>query len=338
MPGNTTLPRAGGRVRARRRDGGRWHKARVVAVRDDACDLDFANYGVVEGVPAERIQGTEAPTRRRPPPASLLPKPRIRVRKAGHKPAEPYRGDRKVDKRLKDSIGWCATRGDVDTLEEVLRRRGLGARDAHGWSWLHHAAAGGATDHLKAILRVVRDHDDDDDEEEAPLEACEDLNGMTPLHLACVAKPVDCVRLLLKAGACAGDGLRQQLKGSRFPHHRARAAAGVPAALRQHVAAAASPVSVIGLPSSDELGDRCGSTRRTRSAPRRISSQIRRGVRLKAQGSAGGSGPGACQMRVQITRRPALARATAPGAGWDVSSRVLCSRPCAPPSSPASVP
>ena len=145
MPGNTTLPRAGGRVRARRRDGGRWHKAHVVAVRDDACDLDFANYGVVEGVPAERIQGTEAPTRRRPPPASLLPKPRIRVRKAGHKPAEPYRGDRKVDKRLKDSIGWCATRGDVDTLEEVLRRRGLGARDAHGWSWLHHAAAGGAT-------------------------------------------------------------------------------------------------------------------------------------------------------------------------------------------------
>ena len=34
--------------------------------------------------------------------------------------------------------------------------------------------------------------------------------------------------------ARAGDGLRQQLKGSRFPHHRARAAAGVPAALRQH--------------------------------------------------------------------------------------------------------
>ena len=203
MPGNTTLPRAGGRVRARRRDGGRWHKARVVAVGDDACDLDFANYGVVEGVPAERIQGTEAPTRRRPPPASLLPKPRIRVRKAGHKPAEPYRGDRKVDKRLKDSIGWCATRGDVDTLEEVLRRRGLGARDAHGWSWLHHAAAGGATDHLKAILRVVRDRDDDDadDDDEAPLDACEDLNGMTPLHLACVAKHVDCVRLLLKAGA-----------------------------------------------------------------------------------------------------------------------------------------
>ena len=203
MPGTTTLPRVGARVRARRRAGGRWHKARVVAVRDDACDLDFPNYGMVEGVPPERIQGPEAPTRRRPPPASPLRKPRIRVITRGHKPAEPYRGDRKVDKKLKDSIGWCATRGDVDLLEEALKRRGLGARDAHGWSWLHHAAAGGATDHLKAILRVVRDHDDDDDEEEAPLEACEDLNGMTPLHLACVAKHVDCVRLLLKAGASA---------------------------------------------------------------------------------------------------------------------------------------
>ena len=117
---------------------------------------------VASGVPPERIQGTEAPTRRRPPPASLLPKPRIRVRKAGHKPAEPYRGDRKVDKRLKDSIGWCATRGDVDTLEEVLRRRGLGARDAHGWSWLHHAAARNvrvALAHvaLSPVCVVVRD-------------------------------------------------------------------------------------------------------------------------------------------------------------------------------------
>ena len=27
----------------------------------------------------------------------------------------------------------------------------------------------------------------------------------------------------LKAGACAGDGLTQQLKGSHSPHHRARA-------------------------------------------------------------------------------------------------------------------
>ena len=90
MPGTTTLPREGAKVRARRRDGGRWHKARVVAVGDDACDLDFANYGRVEGVPPERIQGTEAPTRRRPAPASLLRKPRVRVRTAGHKPAEPY--------------------------------------------------------------------------------------------------------------------------------------------------------------------------------------------------------------------------------------------------------
>ena len=64
MPGLTTLPRVGEKVRARRREGGRWHKARVVAVRDDACDLEFANYGLVEGVPAERIQGMEAPTRR----------------------------------------------------------------------------------------------------------------------------------------------------------------------------------------------------------------------------------------------------------------------------------
>ena len=113
MPGTTVLPRNGAQVRARRRDGGRWHKARVVAVRDDTCDLDFANYGVVEGVPPERIHGTDAPTRRRPAPASPLrkPRPRIRVRTAGHEPAEPYRGDRKVDKRLKDSIGWCATRG-----------------------------------------------------------------------------------------------------------------------------------------------------------------------------------------------------------------------------------
>ncbi len=142
MPGTATLPRVGVKVRARRREGGRWHKARVVAVGDDACDLDFANYGRVEGVPAERIQGTEAPTRRRPAPASPLRKPRIRVITRGHKPAEPYRGDRKVDKKLKDSIGWCATRGDVDLLEEALKRRGLGARDAHGWSWLHHAAAG----------------------------------------------------------------------------------------------------------------------------------------------------------------------------------------------------
>ena len=92
MPGNTTLPRAGGRVRARRRDGGRWHKARVVAVGDDACDLDFPNYGVVEGVPAERIQGTEAPTRRRPPPASPS---RSRGSGSGRRATsrpEPYRG------------------------------------------------------------------------------------------------------------------------------------------------------------------------------------------------------------------------------------------------------
>ena len=59
----------------------------------------------------------------------------------------------------------------------------------------------------------------------------------------------------------------------------------------------------------------------TRSAPRRISSQIRRGVRLKAQGSAGGSGPGACQMRVQIPRR---SRAPPPPARGGMSVREFC--------------
>ena len=83
-----------------------------------------------------------------------------------------------------------------------------------------------------------------------------------------------------------------------------------------------SPVSrVIGLSLHRVLGDRCGSTRRTRSAPRRISSQIRRGVRLKAQGSAGGSGPGACQMRVQIPRR---SRAPPPPARGGMSVREFC--------------
>ena len=99
----------------------------------------------------------------------------------------------------------------------------------------------------------------------------------------------------LKAGACAGDGLTQQLKGSRFPHHRARAAAGVPAALRQHVAAAASPVSVIGLPSSDELGDRCGLRGR---GQRRAGSPLRSGAecgsRLKALPAGPGLAPARC--------------------------------------------
>ena len=95
--------------------------------------------------------------------------------------------------------------------------------------------------------------------------------------------------------ARAGDGLRQQLKGSRFPHHRARAAAGVPAALRQHVAAAASPVSVIGLPSSDELGDRCGLRGR---GQRRAGSPLRSGAecgsRLKALPAGPGLAPARC--------------------------------------------
>ena len=45
-----------------------------------------------------------------------------------------------------------------------------------------------------------------------------------------------------------------------------------------------------------------------------------------------------CMARLRVQSTPALARATAPGAGWDVSSRVLCPPPCAPPSSPESVP
>ena len=99
----------------------------------------------------------------------------------------------------------------------------------------------------------------------------------------------------LKAGARAGDRLRQQLKGSHSPHHRARAAAGVPAALRQHVAAAASPVSVIGLPSSDELGDRCGLRGR---GQRRAGSPLRSGAecgsRLKALPAGPGLAPARC--------------------------------------------
>ena len=95
--------------------------------------------------------------------------------------------------------------------------------------------------------------------------------------------------------ARAGDGLRQQLKGSRFPHQRARAAAGVPAALRQHVAAAASPVSVIGLPSSDELGDRCGLRgcgQRRAGSPLRSGAEC--GSRLKALPAGPGLAPARC--------------------------------------------
>lgn len=225
MPGGrTALPRAGAAVRAQRRTGGRWHRARVAAVRDGACDLEFPHYGVVAAVPAERIQATRArPRPPRPKPAPALRKPKVRAQPKGHAPAEPYRGDRKLDKTLKESIGWVATRGDVDLLEAEIKRRGLDESDAHGWSWLHHAAASGATAHLKAMLRFVRD--DDEDADESPLDAREDLNGMMPLHLACVAKHVDAVRVLLKAGAAVdakdGDGYAAAAlagKGS----HRAR--------------------------------------------------------------------------------------------------------------------
>ena len=54
--------------------------------------------------------------------------------------------------------------------------------------------------------------------------------------------------------ARAGDGLRQRLKGSRFSHHRARAAAGVPhAAVRHPLLPSLRSASL-----HRELGDRVG--------------------------------------------------------------------------------
>ena len=149
--------------------------------------------------------------------------------------------------------------------------------------------------------------------------------GWTPARSAFPARTAQghspwasCCGNHLKAGACAGDGLTQQLKGSHSPHHhRARAAAGVPAALRQHVAAAASPVSVIGLPSSDELGDRCGRRGDADSAAPDLLSDP---ARSAAQGSRLCRRVRAWRLPDAGPNSPALARATAPGAGWDISS------------------
>ena len=58
--------------------------------------------------------------------------------------------------------------------------------------------------------------------------------------------------------------------------------------------------------------------RRTRPAPRRTSSESRRGSRMRLKAPPAGLWPGACQTAGPNT--PALARATAPGAGWDISS------------------
>ena len=58
--------------------------------------------------------------------------------------------------------------------------------------------------------------------------------------------------------------------------------------------------------------------RRTRPAPRRVSSESRRGSRMRLKALPAGLWPGACQTAGPNT--PALARATAPGAGWDISS------------------
>ena len=60
------------------------------------------------------------------------------------------------------------------------------------------------------------------------------------------------------------------------------------------------------------------STTRVRSAPRRISSESRRGSRLQLKALP--AGPGLTCARLWVQSISALARATAPGAGWDVSS------------------
>ena len=129
----------------------------------------------------------------------------------------------------------------------------------------------------------------------------------------------------LKAGARAGDRLRQQLKGSHSPHHhRARAAAGVPhrtATTCRTATMCRSCTASPGQPSSTRW-----STPRARSAPRRISSKSRRGSRMRLKALAAGLWPGACQTAGPNT--PALARATRRRVGYQFVSSVspsLCS-------------
>ena len=60
--------------------------------------------------------------------------------------------------------------------------------------------------------------------------------------------------------------------------------------------------------------------RRTRPAPRRVSSESRRGSRMRLKALPAGLWPALAPARLRVQSNPALARATAPGAGWDISS------------------
>ena len=124
----------------------------------------------------------------------------------------------------------------------------------------------------------------------------------------------------LKAGACAGDGLTQQLKGSHSPHHRARAAAGVPhTALRHHAAlrqdAAAAPLlldshRVLDGPLRGRGQHRAGSLLRA-GADRGCDSRLRRRI----------CGLAHARLRVQTPRR---SRAPPPPARVGISVRESC--------------
>ena len=114
--------------------------------------------------------------------------------------------------------------------------------------------------------------------------------------------------------ACAGDGLRQQLKGLLPPHHRARAAAGAPRDALRHAAlrhAAAAP-----FPSGHhrELGGLRG--RGQHRAGSLLRAGADRGCSFKALPAD--LWPGVCQ--AAGPKCPGAARATAPGAGRDVST------------------
>ncbi|KAJ1453416.1 hypothetical protein M885DRAFT_619002 [Pelagophyceae sp. CCMP2097] len=134
----------------------------------------------------------------------------VRESRFGVTPVDEFRGDRDVVDKMKKTLGWLSTRAPVRLLEEALEDGDALLEDGgkHSWTCLHHAAASGCVDHVRAILAHVRaEARNAEDEEEsdslALLDAQEGLNGFSPVHLAVIGKHPQVLRLLLRAGASA---------------------------------------------------------------------------------------------------------------------------------------
>ena len=107
----------------------------------------------------------------------------------GLDPVRPFDGELRD---LERDVGWMATRAPTSILRQALKDDVLFDDDDHGWTLLHHAAAGGCVDHLRIILA----HSSEDS-----INQPEALQSFTPLHLAVAAKFPDIVKLLMQHGA-----------------------------------------------------------------------------------------------------------------------------------------